>query len=51
MAEDADDFITAINYLYKISFDEAEKDKRTELLAELNNNKKNAEKIIALVWP
>ena len=51
MAEDADDFITAINYLYKISFEEAEKDKRTELLAELNNNKKNAEKIIALIWP
>ena len=50
LAEDADDFTTAINYLYHIPFDDAEKQKRTALLAELNNNKKNAEKIMALIW-
>ncbi len=50
MAEDADDFITAIKYLYKMPFDENEKIKRSSLLAELNDNKKNAEKIVELIW-
>ncbi len=51
MAEDADDFTTAINYLYDIPFDEAEKEKRTTVLSGLNNNKTSAEKIITLIWP
>ena len=51
MAEDAEDFKTAIGYLYNIPFDETEIEKRKALLGELNNNKKNAEKIINLIWP
>lgn len=50
IAEDADDFITAINYLYDIPFDDDENKKRQALLQQLYSNKKNAAKIIEFFW-
>jgi glycosyltransferase involved in cell wall biosynthesis len=50
IAEDAEDFITAINYLHKTPFDIAENQQRQEVLDELYDNKKNVEKIIDVFW-
>ena len=51
LAEDADDFKTAINYLYEIPFDLEQNRQRKILLAELYNNEQNAKKLIAFFWP
>ncbi len=50
LAEDPEDFKTAISYLYSIPFDESENKKRQALLQQLYNNKTNAEKIIDFFW-
>ncbi len=50
IAEDADDFKTAISYLYEIPYDISENDRRRNLLDELYNNQKNLEKIVEVFW-
>ena len=50
IAEDAEDFITAINYLYNIPYDAAENKQRQEVLNNLYNNQTNVEKIIDFFW-
>jgi len=50
IAEDADDFKTAISYLYEIPYDVSENDRRSNLLDELYNNQKNLEKIVEVFW-
>jgi len=51
IVEDAEDFKTAINYLYQIPFAEREIEKRRMLLEKLNSNKTNAEKMMTIIWP
>ena len=51
VAEDADDFRTAISYLYNTPYDDAENIQRTQLLGQLYNNKENARKIMSAFWP
>lgn len=51
VANDVAAFKKAITELYATTFTEEEKEKRKALLAGLNNNKVNAEKIIRLFWP
>lgn len=51
IANDAVAFKKAVTDLYAVPFSEAEVEKRKALLAGLNNNKKNAEKIMRLYWP
>jgi hypothetical protein len=50
IAEDADDFKTAISYLYNIPYDVEDNDRRQDLLQELYNNQKNLDKIIDVFW-
>lgn len=50
LAEDAGAFKTAITDLYQQRFDEEALEERRTLLAGLNNNKKNAEKLVQLIW-
>ena len=50
-AEDAEEFKIAIRHLYETSFNDEALQERKALLAQLNSNKKNAEKIIRLIWP
>jgi Glycosyl transferases group 1 len=50
IAEDADDFITAINYLYNIPYDATENKQRQAVLNKLFNNDDNVEKIIDFFW-
>jgi Glycosyl transferases group 1 len=50
IAEDADDFKTAIGYLYNIPFTTEEKEHRQCILQELYCNQKNLEKIEAVFW-
>ena len=49
IAEDEDDFRTAIKSLYTISYTQEDINKRIKLL-DLYNNQKNAEKLIDLLW-
>ena len=49
IAEDADDFKTAIKYLYATPYANKENEKRQQLL-QLYNNQANAEKIIEIFW-
>lgn len=51
IANDGAAFQKAITNLYETSFDEEDIKKRKVLLAGLNNNKMNAEKIMNLYWP
>jgi hypothetical protein len=51
LAEDADDFKTAISYLYNIPFDSEENQHRQLVLQELYCNQKNLEKIVKVFWP
>ena len=50
IAEDADDFKTAIQYLYAIPYTNEENEKRQLLLQQLYNNQKNADKLIEIFW-
>ena len=50
IAEDADDFKTAIQYLYAIPYTNEENKKRQLLLQQLYNNQKNGEKLIEIFW-
>ncbi len=50
IAEDADDFKTAIQYLYAIPYTNEENEKRQFLLQQLYNNQKNADKLIEIFW-
>lgn len=50
VADDETAFKKAVTELYAAPFTEEEKEKRKALLAGLNNNKLNAEKIIRLIW-
>lgn len=50
IAEDADDFKTAIQYLYAIPYIKEENEKRQLLLQQLYNNQKNADKLIEIFW-
>ncbi len=51
IAEDADDFKTAIKYLYTIPYTESANEKRQQLLQQLYNNQTNANKLIEILWP
>lgn len=51
IAEDADDFKTAISYMYDIPYDLEENRRRQNLFDKLYNNQKNVEKIVAVFWP
>lgn len=51
IANDESAFKEAITHLYETSFNEEDIKKRKALLAGLNNNKLNAEKIMNLYWP
>ena len=50
IAEDADEFKTAIKYLYSLPYSQQENEKREQLLQRLYNNQKNADKIIEIFW-
>lgn len=50
LAEDADDFKTAIKYLYAIPYNNEENEKRQQLLQPLYNNQKNADTLIDIFW-
>ncbi|MBC7887661.1 MAG: glycosyltransferase [Ferruginibacter sp.] len=50
VAEDAEDFKTAISYLYNIPFTSEEKEQRQQVLQELYCNQKNLEKIVEVFW-
>lgn len=50
IAEDADDFITAISYLYNIPYTNEENVQRQQVLQELYSNQKNLEKIVDIFW-
>lgn len=50
IAEDGDDFKTAISYLFHIPFAPEENDRRHVLLNGLYNNEKNVEKLIEIFW-
>lgn len=51
IAEDADDFKTAISYLYKIPYGESQNEQREKLLSTYYNNQKNAAALIDFFWP
>ncbi len=51
IAEDADDFKTAISYLYNIPYTEDENLQRQQELEKLYNNETNGQKIINTFWP
>ncbi len=51
IAEDEDDFKTAVKYLYQIPYANEENEKRQELLQALYNNQKNANKLKEIFWP
>ncbi|MEO6721467.1 MAG: mannosyltransferase [Ferruginibacter sp.] len=51
VAEDADEFKTAISYLYNIPYSEEDNTQRQHLLGELYNNQKNAQMITDYFWP
>lgn len=50
IAEDADDFKTAIKYLYPMPYALEENEKRQQLMLQLYDNKKNADKLIDIFW-
>ena len=50
VAVDADEFKTAISYLYNIPYSETENIQRQQLLDLLYNNKRNLQKIIDVFW-
>ena len=50
IAEDANDFKTAVKYLYAMPYTIRENDKRQQLLQQLYNNQKNADKLIEIFW-
>jgi hypothetical protein len=50
VAEDADDFKTAISYLYNISYTAEDNLQRQQVLQELYSNQKNLEKIVKVFW-
>ncbi len=50
IAEDADDFKTAIKYLYAIPYVIEENEKRQQRLQHLYDNQKNADKLIEIFW-
>lgn len=49
MAEDEDDFKTAVKYLYEMPYTREENDKRQQLLA-LYDNQKNVDRLIDIFW-
>ena len=51
IAEDADDFKTAVNYLYSIPFEQSQNEERRRLLSQYYDNNKNAAKLIEIFWP
>lgn len=51
IAEDADDFKTAISYLYNIPFSAGENEQRKCVLEKIYCNRANAQKIINYFWP
>lgn len=51
IAEDAEDFKTAISYLYNIPYTQEENEQRQQALQHLYCNKKNLEKIVEVLWP
>ncbi|MEO6547172.1 MAG: mannosyltransferase [Ferruginibacter sp.] len=51
IAEDADDFKTAISYLYDIPFNAEENEHRQQYLHQLYCNQKNLQKIMDVFWP
>ncbi len=50
IAEDAEDFVTAVNYLYHIPYEQTENTNRQQVLGELYNNSKNMVKITDVFW-
>lgn len=50
IAEDADDFKTAIKYLYVIPYAMEENEKRQQMLHHFYDNQKNADKLIEIFW-
>lgn len=50
IAEDADDFKTAVKYLYAIPYTANENIKRQHLLQQLYSNQSNANKLIEVFW-
>ena len=50
VAEDADDFKTAISYLYNIPYTVEDNDQRQDILQHLYSNEKNVEKIVEVFW-
>ena len=51
VAEDADEFKTAISYLYNIPYCEEDNMQRRRMLGELYNNKNNVQMITNYFWP
>lgn len=51
IAEDADDFKTAIGYLYNIPYTSEDNEQRQCILGNLYCNQKNLEKIASVLWP
>jgi glycosyltransferase involved in cell wall biosynthesis len=51
IAEDADDFKTAIDYLYNIPFEQRQNEQRKKVLSQHYDNEKNAAKLIDFFWP
>jgi hypothetical protein len=51
IAEDAEDFKTAISYLYNIPYTREENEQRQQALQQLYCNHKNLEKIVEVFWP
>ena len=49
IAEDEDDFKTAVKYLYDMPYTNEENNKRQQLL-QLYNNQQNADKLIEILW-
>lgn len=50
VAEDADDFKTAVTYLYDIPFTQEENIQRQQVLQQLYCNQKNLKKIVEVFW-
>lgn len=50
VAEDADEFKTAISYLYHIPYNNNENEKREKVLGKLYNNQHNLQQIINVFW-
>ena len=51
IAEDADDFKTAIDYLYNIPFEQSQNEERKKVLSQCYDNEKNAATLIQFFWP